>query len=78
MTGDARAIGPVGRSRVAGHGAGSDSLLYSEGWGFCHRWRAIGGKVWIDPTIRLGHIGTHRYEGDPMELFSTVPMVEAA
>ncbi len=31
---------------------------------FCDRARAIGYEVWIDPTIKLGHMGVQEYEGD--------------
>ena len=24
---------------------------------FCHRWRALGGEVWLDPESRLEHVG---------------------
>ena len=48
-----------------------DGALLSEEFGFCKRWRATGGRIWIDPTIRLQHVGTHTYTGDPMALFPT-------
>ena len=43
--------------------------LLSEDWGFCRRWRQIGGKVWADPSIKLVHYGEHAYRGDPMGMF---------
>jgi hypothetical protein len=30
---------------------------------FCDRARAHGFEVWIDPTIKLGHMGMHEFEG---------------
>jgi hypothetical protein len=35
----------------------------SEDYGFCHRWRQLGERVWADPTIRLGHVGAFNYTG---------------
>lgn len=35
----------------------------SEDYGFCHRWRQLGNSVWVDPTIRLGHVGAFNYAG---------------
>lgn len=35
----------------------------SEDYAFCQRWRDIGGKVWIDPDISMGHIGNKTFEG---------------
>lgn len=35
----------------------------SEDYVFCNRWRALGGSAWIDPTIRLGHVGSWNFEG---------------
>lgn len=31
---------------------------------FCDRTRELGYEVWIDPTIKLGHMGVQEYEGD--------------
>ena len=31
---------------------------------FCDRTRELGYEVWIDPTIKLGHMGVHEFEGD--------------
>ena len=35
-----------------------------EDYTFCDRARAHGFTVWIDPTIKLGHMGMHEFEGD--------------
>jgi hypothetical protein len=40
----------------------------SEDYGFCHRWRQLGGQVWADPTIRLGHVGSFNFAGSVDEL----------
>lgn len=40
----------------------------SEDYGFCHRWRQMGGQVWVDPTIRLGHVGAFNYAGAVEEI----------
>jgi hypothetical protein len=37
--------------------------VYSEDISFCGKWRAIGGKVWIDPEIKTGHVGKTTYTG---------------
>lgn len=43
------------------HGTLENRVYLSEDYTFCHRWRYLGGKILCDPTIRLGHWGTHRY-----------------
>ena len=38
----------------------------SEDYTYCHRWRAIGGQVWVDPALKLDHIGQKVFVGDFM------------
>jgi hypothetical protein len=38
--------------------------LLSEDYGFCHRWRAIGGQVHIDVISKLSHTGNYTWQGD--------------
>jgi hypothetical protein len=37
----------------------------SEDYTFCARWRALGGKIWLDTQSTLTHTGTHDFTGDP-------------
>lgn len=39
----------------------------SEDFTFCHRWRAIGGKIWLDRETELAHIGNYRFDGRPQD-----------
>ena len=36
---------------------------FSEDWLFCHRWREIGGQIFVDITIDLWHTGQEDYVG---------------
>lgn len=38
----------------------------SEDYAFCHRWRALGGQVWVDPGLILDHHGNVALRADPM------------
>ena len=38
--------------------------LVSEDYVACNKWRALGYKTWIDPTITINHIGNKKYVGD--------------
>jgi hypothetical protein len=38
--------------------------LISEDFVMGNKWRNLGYKVWIDPTITINHIGTKKYQGD--------------
>jgi hypothetical protein len=40
-----------------------DGMRLSEDLSFCHRWRSIGGKIWLDPSITVGHIGPKLFMG---------------
>jgi hypothetical protein len=37
--------------------------MVSEDYTFCRRWTAIGGTIWVDPSIDLGHHGMTGYSG---------------
>jgi hypothetical protein len=45
-----------------------------EDYQFCLNWREVGGRVWVDPSITLGHIGSKDYTGTFMDALT----VEAA
>jgi hypothetical protein len=40
-------------------------IYLSEDFAFCHRFRAIGGKIWLDTRSRLRHVGAAEFEGNP-------------
>lgn len=37
---------------------------FGEDYSFCRRWRQIGGQVWADPNIEMGHIGNKKFTGN--------------
>jgi predicted O-methyltransferase YrrM len=39
------------------------NLRLHEDFAFCERWRAMGGKVWVDPEVLTGHVGIKPYVG---------------
>jgi hypothetical protein len=41
----------------------------SEDFGFCKRWRALGGKIWLDTLGSLSHTGPFDFVGDPAARF---------
>jgi hypothetical protein len=43
-----------------------DGLRLEEGFSLCRRWREMGGQVWLDPMIKLGHTGLKTFPGDLM------------
>lgn len=38
-------------------------VKFGEDYSFCRRWRDIGGQVWIDPEISMGHVGFKTFIG---------------
>lgn len=38
-------------------------VKFGEDYSFCKRWRDIGGQIWIDPEIRMGHVGFKTFMG---------------
>lgn len=38
-------------------------VKFGEDYSFCKRWRDIGGTVWVDPEIRMGHTGYKTFVG---------------
>jgi hypothetical protein len=38
-----------------------NDILLSEDHYFCEKWREIGGQIFVDPSIKLNHIGTYVY-----------------
>lgn len=46
-----------------------DGQYIGEDYLFCDRAREMGFEVWIDPTIKLGHMGTIEFEGSFGEEF---------
>ena len=49
---------------------GNDEFEGGEDFEFCNAWAALGGKIWADPDIVLGHIGDKNYKGSISELMT--------
>jgi glycosyltransferase involved in cell wall biosynthesis len=43
-----------------------DKRYLSEDYAFCRRWQSLGNKVWLDPFIKLNHVGNHIFQGRPL------------
>ena len=41
----------------------------SEDYTFCRRWQSVGGEIWLDPDIKLNHIGHHVFTGHIQKIF---------
>jgi hypothetical protein len=39
----------------------------SEDYTFCRRWQNMGGKIYVDPTIILDHVGTYTFKGSSIQ-----------
>jgi hypothetical protein len=53
-------FGPVG---VVG------DAFYGEDVKFCNYWTELGGAIWLDPAIQLGHHGMAAFVADPRSMF---------
>jgi hypothetical protein len=49
-----------------------DEAELTEDYVFCDRWRDIGGRVFIDPSLKLTHVGLRAYTGAIGELLQTL------
>ena len=38
-----------------------DGIYLSEDYAFCKDWRSLGGKIWVDTSIKLKHYGMYPY-----------------
>ncbi len=38
--------------------------LISEDYVIANKWKGLGYKIWLDPTITINHIGTKKFKGD--------------
>lgn len=41
----------------------------SEDYAFCRRWQAMGGEVWLDPLVKLDHVGHYTFSGNVGNIF---------
>lgn len=48
-------------TKVSGNPDWKQRYYISEDYLFCQRWRDLGGKIILDPSIRLGHVGRKVY-----------------
>jgi len=49
----------------------------SEDFGFCQKWRDLGGKIWLDTESRLTHIGAFSFVGVPQPRYQPPPQAAA-
>lgn len=45
-----------------------DKRYLSEDYTFCRRWQAMGGDIWLDPSISLNHYGSFNFMGNPSQI----------
>lgn len=57
---------------------GEPPVLLGEDYAFCQRWRDIGGKVYVDPHVQMGHTGRKTFYGKLGEIFQAAPGEAAA
>jgi hypothetical protein len=62
------------------HFTGPDGMRHalSEDYSFCQRWRDMGGKVFCDVMITMGHVGKYEYAGQLGQFLETPKKENAA
>jgi hypothetical protein len=58
------AIDIEGQFQIFEIGPGPNRLYLSEDYALVQKWRELGGRVWVDPTIKLSHTGIRTWKGD--------------
>lgn len=53
------------------HHKEDENNYLSEDYTFCLRWKKLGGKIWLDPSIKLDHIGGYVFRGDVTKIFQS-------
>jgi glycosyltransferase involved in cell wall biosynthesis len=53
-----------------------DGQLVSEDNIFCQKWRNLGGKVFIEPSMTCNHIGIKKYQGNFVEYLNYLKQLE--
>lgn len=53
-----------------------DGRYLSEDYYFCHKWREIGGDVWLFPWALTTHYGTYGFQGSVGHLINTLRKIE--
>lgn len=62
--GDLRFVGADGREEWAVFNSMVLNYRYlGEDYAFCHRWRSVGGQIFIAPEVSLKHVGAYVWEG---------------
>lgn len=55
-----------------------DNRYLSEDYYFCHKWRELGGDVWLFPWAQTTHYGTYGFQGSVGELVNLMRDMEKA
>lgn len=50
----------------------------SDDFAFCYRWRAVGGKIYVLPGVKLKHTGAHTFEGSLFDMMTETAQKMAA
>lgn len=65
-------------SEIFRMGAYGTDFWWGEDFDWCNRWRAMGGEIWVDPTIEFTHSGRKQWKARLWDSAMPVRRVEAA